>query len=206
MMTKTLNINNDDEISTDGENLFFWGSVFSQFYPAKFKAYFAEDMILDFECAEQFMMANKAILFQDRESFAAIMSTGYNPARNKAQGRVIENFDEELWQTYRQGIVVEGNFLKFSQNQNLLDKFNEYKHLNFVEASPTDKIWGIGLHWLDPQILEKSNWNGENLLGVCLNYNKLFLDGGTNWHEIYQSDQEPVGFYTNYLKELDIKF
>ena len=37
-----------------------------------------------------------------------------------------------------------------------------------VEASPYDKIWGVGLEENDPRILNEKNWRGQNLLGKAL--------------------------------------
>lgn len=39
----------------------------------------------------------------------------------------------------------------------------------FVEASPSDRIWGIGLATTDDRIFDKSQWLGQNLLGLALN-------------------------------------
>lgn len=39
---------------------------------------------------------------------------------------------------------------------------------NFVEASPYDKVWGVGLAEENPLILDEKNWRGENLLGKVL--------------------------------------
>ena len=38
----------------------------------------------------------------------------------------------------------------------------------FVEASPYDKIWGVGLYETDDRILDEKNWLGENLLGKAI--------------------------------------
>jgi ribA/ribD-fused uncharacterized protein len=37
-----------------------------------------------------------------------------------------------------------------------------------VEASPYDRIWGIGLGAEDPKAKHPSTWQGENLLGFAL--------------------------------------
>jgi ribA/ribD-fused uncharacterized protein len=37
-----------------------------------------------------------------------------------------------------------------------------------VEASPYDKVWGVGLAASDTDILDETKWKGENLLGKVL--------------------------------------
>ena len=37
-----------------------------------------------------------------------------------------------------------------------------------VEASPYDRIWGIGLAASDPRALDARQWRGQNLLGRIL--------------------------------------
>ena len=37
-----------------------------------------------------------------------------------------------------------------------------------AEASPTDRIWGIGLGKNNPDALEPEKWRGQNLLGFTL--------------------------------------
>ena len=37
-----------------------------------------------------------------------------------------------------------------------------------VEASPKDKIWGIGLTAHDSKAINEREWRGTNLLGKCL--------------------------------------
>ena len=52
----------------------------------------------------------------------------------------------------------------------LPDSFHIFKTENrtIVEASPYDKIWGVGLLEDDPLILDEKNWKGLNLLGKAL--------------------------------------
>ena len=37
-----------------------------------------------------------------------------------------------------------------------------------VEASPMDRIWGVGLSSEDPRIQDPATWRGQNLLGKVL--------------------------------------
>ena len=57
---------------------------------------------------------------------------------------------------------------KFIQNEYLLQEILSTDNLEFVEASPYDTVWGVGLTEDDPLILNKKNWKGQNLLGIIL--------------------------------------
>ena len=60
------------------------------------------------------------------------------------------------------------NYLKFSQNEIFKQKLLETGNRILVEASPVDKIWGVGLDENDENILDESKWKGQNLLGKAL--------------------------------------
>ena len=68
----------------------------------------------------------------------------------------------------RLDIVIRGNVAKFSQNEVLRTKLLETGDRRMVEASPLDKIWGIGLAANDPLAYAPENWRGLNLLGAAL--------------------------------------
>jgi ribA/ribD-fused uncharacterized protein len=119
-----------------------------------------------FNCAEQFMMASKASLF-DPEMIDHILQET-NPAQHRTLGRRIKNFDQTKWDTYCQDIVILGNYLKFSQNMKLCDTILDTGSSTLVEGSPLDRIWGVGLKYNNPLIHDKRNWRGENKLGTCL--------------------------------------
>lgn len=68
---------------------------------------------------EQYMMAQKAILFKDFETLDKILRST-DPRSIKAYGREVNNFDPVKWGGNKLRIVFEGNMAKFGQNQTLL--------------------------------------------------------------------------------------
>ncbi|WP_419904709.1 NADAR family protein [Kiloniella sp.] len=152
--------------------VFFWGekssgheitrACFSQWYSARF-----ESDGISYSSAEHFMMAEKAKLFDDVETLQKII-TARNPGAAKAFGRQVKGFNEEIWQEHRFDIVVKASLLKFGQNPELKDFLIKTGRRVLVEASPLDKIWGIGLAADDPKAENPQLWEGENLLGFAL--------------------------------------
>lgn len=132
----------------------------SQWYPSKFT-----DIGIDFYSAEQYMMFRKALCFHDQETAQAILQT-FDPWMHKQLGRQVRNFDESVWIQKRYHIVKAGNRRKFMQNPILMAKLCATKG-TLAEASPRDKIWGIGMSSDHPDVLDKSKW-GLNLLGLIL--------------------------------------
>ena len=141
---------------------FFYGGIFSQFFPCTFT-----EMGVSYNSAEQYMMAQKALLFDDIKTYDKIMSLS-NPYKIKALGRLVKNFNQEIWDKHKEDIVFNGNLLKFSQNKKLCKQLLATGDKEIVEASPTDTIWGIGLAETDPDIYDKSKWRGTNLLGKAI--------------------------------------
>lgn len=153
--------------------LFFWGhrpskdgtitkTCFSQWWESTFEV----DGII-YNTAEHWMMAQKAKLFGDEEVFEKILKAK-SPAEAKKLGRLIRNFDEAIWLSEREKVVVKGNFHKFSQNKELRKFLLQTDKRILVEASPVDTIWGVGLAADDPAIVHPEKWQGLNLLGFAL--------------------------------------
>ena len=88
--------------------------------------------------------------------------------KNVALGRKVKNFDEKKWNETKYSIVFAGNLLKFSQDENLKDFLLSTKNDIIVEASPYDKIWGMGMSADDEFVENPTRWKGENLLGFAL--------------------------------------
>ena len=168
--------------------LFFWenASIFSQWNSKKEpnKDYqFIDEKNIKYSSCEQYMMYQKAILFKDYDIAKEVLSLK-DVKKIKALGRKVKNFDSNIWDKHKFNIIVNGNYLKFSQNKFFQDELLLYKNLIFVEASPYDKIYGVGLHYSDDLILDEKNWQGENLLGKALNevVKLLELDLNNNKH------------------------
>jgi ribA/ribD-fused uncharacterized protein len=155
------------------EYLFFWGhtprdptkvdaSCLSQWFPASFT-----DEGVRYATAEHYMMAAKARLFGDAEALEAILSAP-SPAEAKAIGRSVRNYDDGEWARARSEAVVRGNVAKFEQNEELGRFLRATGERILVEASPRDRIWGIGLGASNPDARRPSRWRGLNLLGFAL--------------------------------------
>jgi ribA/ribD-fused uncharacterized protein len=156
------------------EYLFFWGhqpskdgtitqSCLSQWWLQSFKD--AEGT--EYSSAEQYMMAEKARLFGDKDVLAEILDC-HNPSEVKKFGRKVANFDDKIWKENKYNIVKQGNLYKFSQNEPLKEFLLNTQHKILVEASPYDTIWGIGLGKEHPNAPFPEKWRGLNLLGFAL--------------------------------------
>lgn len=137
----------------------FWGGPASQWHPSPFKL---DGM--DFNCAEQYMMFAKAVVFADYESMEKIMATD-SPSTQKALGRKVKGFDKDVWEVGARSLVYAANWAKFTQNPDLWEWLKSTAGTTLVEASPYDKIWGIGLSEEDPRCLDRNLWQGTNWLG-----------------------------------------
>ncbi len=120
-----------------------------------------------FNCVEQFMMYCKAKLFGDNLTADKILATA-NPRDQKALGRRVAGYDDTVWCERRSRIVALGCYAKFSQNSALRDALLSTGSTVLVEASPYDRIWGVGLAENDPRVFDPSQWQGQNLLGIAL--------------------------------------
>jgi ribA/ribD-fused uncharacterized protein len=136
---------------------------FSNWYKCKF----VDSEGTEYNCSEQYMMAEKARLFGDEEVREMILAAS-DPRDQKELGRKVKNFDSVKWETNCKEIVYKGCYLKFSQNPKILATLEETRGTLLVEASPYDKIWGIGLGEDDPRIHDPKNWQGTNWLGEVL--------------------------------------
>ncbi len=143
--------------------VFFWGSKLSNFYPCPI-----EYLEQQFHCSEQIFMYCKAIHFKDEDS-AILIAQASTPQEAKALGRRVSNFNSDEWDRVKYYYMMEAITAKFTQNW-LLKKWlldPRFDNKTFVEASPVDSIWGIGMAENNLDLLDTSRW-GQNLLGKAL--------------------------------------
>ena len=126
--------------------------------------------------AEQFMMASKARLFGDGEALERILAEA-SPAAQKALGRAVRRFDDGVWARHRFEVVAFGSFAKFSQDEALRAHLLSTGDAVLVEASPRDRVWGIGLGRDNPLVQQPARWRGQNLLGFALVHARDVLRG-----------------------------
>ncbi|MFI7342186.1 NADAR family protein [Streptomyces sp. NPDC050085] len=153
--------------------LHFWGhtphkdgslgaSCLSQWWPSPFTVAGVE-----YATAEHWMMAGKARLFGDAEAERQAIEAGH-PSQAKNAGRLVRGFDDAVWERERFALVVEGSVHKFGSDPELRDFLVGTGERVLVEASPVDRIWGIGLTADDPAAQDPERWRGPNLLGFAL--------------------------------------
>jgi ribA/ribD-fused uncharacterized protein len=152
--------------------IFFWGHQTnkSQVTSACFSQWYHSPFVVDghrYPTAEHFMMAEKALLFGDVATRDLVLQAP-NPGAAKALGRQVRGFDEEVWLEHRFEIVVRANQAKFFQNPDLGAFLKQTGSRVLVEASPVDRVWGIGLAQDDEKVNNPNLWRGLNLLGFAL--------------------------------------
>jgi len=154
--------------------LYFWGhtkpkseavnkACFSQWY----EGYPVVEGENTFATAEHYMMWRKAKLFNDNVAAEKCLKST-DPREVKAIGRSVRNYDDKLWSEKRYDAVCQGNMHKFSQHPKLKEYILSTDYAVLVEASPYDKVWGIGLNPQEASQKTPHDWKGMNLLGYAL--------------------------------------
>jgi ribA/ribD-fused uncharacterized protein len=131
---------------------------------------------LAFETAEHYMMWRKAMLFGDEDAAIRILAAPH-PSRAKALGREARGFDDASWAARRLEIVVAGSTAKFGQHPDLREFLLATGDQVLVEASPRDRVWGIGLSAANERAQDPRQWRGLNLLGFALMRARAALRG-----------------------------
>ena len=159
--------------------VFFWkdneeNGYLSNWYRRKF-------VIDDFEYlhVDQYMMAQKAKLFHDSARYTAILRAT-NPWECKDLGRQVTPFDAKTWNAVKYDVVKDGNRAKYEQNPDLKKLLLATGNAVLAEASPKDKVWGIGLDAQTAASTDMSEWPGQGLLGLALMELRTEFSGEAN--------------------------
>ena len=153
----------DKNLVTD-THVYFWSNWLSNFKVCKIVD---PSTNIEFTTTEQLYMWYKADFFKDEVTRKKLEIT-MTAREAKNLGREVANYNEQLWECVRYGYMVYVNYLKYTQNDDLKQKLLDTKNKVLVEASPIDRIWGVGLAANNPLILDEKNWTGRNLLGKSL--------------------------------------
>ena len=160
-------------VASASDHVFFWhpheeNGYLGQWYSSPFIAPASVNSgeLVTFQNCETYMMYHKAILFNDVPIANQILKAAKDPKQVKALGRKVKGFNHSTWDEKKFEIVVAGNREKFKQHAKLREQLLETEGKDIVEASPMDRIWGIGFGKKNA-LKSKAAW-GENLLGKAL--------------------------------------
>lgn len=144
------------------EYIFFYKDWLSNYQ----KTYF-EYRDHNFTSTEQAFMYMKAMFFQDYETAVDILDSK-TPNEARLLGRKVKNYDDKKWSEVRYKIFYDLNLIKYTNDKKLQQKLldSQFDEKIFVEASPIDRIWGIGYDEEHAEYNEH-NW-GRNYLGKIL--------------------------------------
>lgn len=121
------------------------------------------------QTSEQAFQYDKARFFGDLE-LADIILQCDDPKVSLVLGNRVKGFDSEKWGKVRRQAMSQAVLEKYEGNlvlaQRLLDPVFDNKV--FVEASPIDTYWGIGMAVNDPDIEDSTLWKGRNILGQII--------------------------------------
>lgn len=148
--------------STDNTVAFFTqNSAFSNHH----KCSFMVDGVV-YSSGEQWLMAKKALLFNDKAKAKQIM-TESDPVKIKGHGKNIIGFDPKIWREEAPKIMKIGLEAKFGQNDDLAAKLISTGDKQIIEASE-DEFWGVGLTLWSEHLFDPDHWSGLNILGQIL--------------------------------------
>lgn len=149
-------------------HIYFYGGVFSNFaYCPSGVSVAIGDELIAFRTSEHAFMALKAHEFGDTDAIEQLKEA-VRPSDAKHIGRTVRNFDNDRWSEVRYDAMKAALLAKFTQNENHQRTLLETGNKILVEASPSDRVWGVGLEIGDRRLYSERTWQGQNLLGQCL--------------------------------------
>lgn len=148
--------------------LFFWGAQGQYGYLSNFHQCSFRVGDREYNCSEQFFMKAKQEMFDPtNQKLADAIMNETDPKKIKEHGRDVRFYDEKVWSRERYRVMVEALRHKFSDPV-LKQKLADTKPKYLVEASPYDRVWGVGMRADEAARVGESGWRGSNLLGKAL--------------------------------------
>jgi ribA/ribD-fused uncharacterized protein len=89
-----------------------------------------------------------------------------SPKAQKGYGKQCRNLDVKVWGVASIPVVLSCQIALAEADDALRRLYLRSGNRVFVEGSPTDTVWGVGIRWDNVAIGNESNWRGENRLGV----------------------------------------
>ena len=150
------------------EYVFFYKDWLSNYQRTKFDVEW-KGVKYTFTSTEQGFMYIKAITFGDNVTAQKILNTD-DPNRCRKLGRQVKGYNDAEWAKIRYDVFYTLNWAKYTQDKKLQKKLldPQFDGKKFVEASPIDKIWGIGYAEDNPNIEFTDMYWGKNYLGRIL--------------------------------------
>ena len=150
------------KLDTDCVGFFGALNPLSNFYESKFTV-----EGIEYISSEQYIQAQKVLLFKDEASYNKIMgATNSLDCKNAAQS--VRNFDRSKWETSVGLLCKEGLKAKFNQNPYLLDTLiNKTGNKKLVECA-NDRLWANGILLHSDTCLNQQWWISQGLLGKLL--------------------------------------
>ena len=167
------------------EYVFFYKDWLSNYQRTKFDVEW-NGVKYTFTSTEQGFMYIKAITFGDNVTAQKILNTD-DPNRCRKLGRQVKGYNDAEWAKIRYDVFYTLNWAKYTQDKKLQEKLldPQFDGKTFVEASPIDKIWGIGYAEDNPNIEFTDMYWGKNYLGrILTNIRKRLkaANGSDDWN------------------------
>ena len=145
----------------------------SNFYPRPFKHNGAT-----LPTAEHHLMRQKALLMGDKATARAI-EQAKTPRAAKLLGRKVKPWNQARWDDNCDQIMEDILVSKFTSSQHMTDYLLGILG-PFYEASPRDKIWGIGISVEDAQNGVAHKPGSQNKLGKALDRARVRIEAIAN--------------------------
>ena len=86
----------------------------------------------------------------------------------KALGRRVKDFDDDSWRPVRAQVLYIALRHKFTQSEQLQQRLLDTGLRTLAEASPVDRLYGIGASSSEAMHMHPLQWTGGNLQGDML--------------------------------------